>query len=83
MTGVNLGVLLLVGSVGSWLAIIAYELHRGRNKIEVLGWSLAYLGILPGFVRTAFDLSDDALLAMGVFGLCSMLVGFGLLWKVR
>lgn len=81
MVSVDLGVLLLVGSVGSMLAIIAYELRRGRDRIEILGWSLVYVSILQGFVRNAFDPSDDTLWQMAVFSLCSLVVGFGLLWK--
>ena len=83
MVAVSYGVLVLLLSFVSVIAILAYELRRDADRTEILGWMLVYVGILPPFLSEAFDLATSAERAVLLLAFCSLLAGFGLVWTAR
>lgn len=60
-----------------------HSLYKDKNPIKILAWLLVYCGILPIFIDNAFTIPSAILTPLLLAGLTAMLVGFGLLWRLR
>lgn len=83
MLDLDISHLILLLSLSVILCFVSYSLYKGENRLKIVAWVLVYLGILPIFVDNAFAVPSAIVTPMLLFGLATMLIGFGLVWRVR